>query len=75
MKPQPISLTQIDANNYTGYTPKPVVVVGSLPGVGAEITPQAAPTIDDTPTDAAAVATDLQTVVDALVAAGVFTTP
>jgi len=75
VRPQPITLTQIDANNYTGFTPKPVVVVGSLPGVGAEITPQTAPTIDDTPTDAAAVATDLQSVVDALVAAGVFTAP
>lgn len=70
MKPQPISLTQIDAQDYEGWTPKPVQVVGPLPGA---IDPQAAPTIDDAPADAAAVAADLQTVVDALIAAGVFT--
>lgn len=75
MKPQPISLTQIDANNYTGYTPKPVVVVGDLPGVGAEITSQPAPAIDPAPADADAVAADLQSVVNALIAAGVFTAP
>jgi len=74
-RPQPITLTQIDANDYTGYTPKPVVVVGPIPGTSPEIDPQPAPTIDDSPADAAAVATDLQSVVDALVAAGVFTAP
>ncbi len=72
VRPQPITLTQIDAQDYEGYSPKPVQVVGSLPGA---IDPQTAPTIDDTPTDAAAVATDLQSVVDALIAAGVFTAP
>ena len=37
------------------------------------IAPQAAPTIDSTPADATAVATDLQSLVDALVDAGVLT--
>ena len=72
-RPQPITLTQIDANNYTGYTPKPVVVVGPIPGTDPEIDPQPAPAINPAPADADAVAADLQSVVDALVAAGVFT--
>ena len=49
--------------------PEPVEIYG----LGGSVDPQAAPTIDDTPADAAAVAADLQAVVDALVAAGVFT--
>ena len=68
---KPITMTQVDVGDYTGPTPAPFVVVGTVPDTG--ITPQAAPTIDATPADAVAVATDLQSVVDALVAAGVFT--
>jgi hypothetical protein len=70
---KPIALTQVAEEDYEGPTPKPFVVVGDIPGTDAEIEPQAAPVIDDDPADAAAVATDLQAVVDALVAAGVFT--
>lgn len=66
---KPITLTQTDTNP-SSWEPKPYVVVGSIPGA---VDPQAAPTIDDSPADAAAVAADLQAVVDALVAAGVFT--
>ena len=69
--PKPVTLTQVDTGAYTGaYSPQPLVIVGSVPG---EVTPQAAPTIDVTPADATAVATDLQAVVTALIAAGVFT--
>lgn len=71
MDPKPISLTQTDAEDYEGPTPQPFTVVGTIPGAG--ITPQEAPVIDSTPADAAAVAADLQNVVDALVAAGVLT--
>jgi hypothetical protein len=69
VSPKPISLTQSDTNPGS-YTPKPYVVVGAIPG---SVEAQAAPAIDDSPADAAAVATDLQSVVDALIAAGVFT--
>jgi hypothetical protein len=70
---KPVSLTQVSAEDYDGPAPKPLKVVGSIPGTASEISPQTAPTIDDSPADAAAVAADLQSVVDALVAAGVFT--
>ena len=71
LRSKPISLTQVDAEDYDGQTPQPFVVVGTIPGAG--ITPEEAPAIDSTPADAAAVAADLQAVVDALVAAGVLT--
>ena len=67
---KPISLTQVTTESYSGPTPKPMAVVGEIPGA---VSAQAAPTIDESPADAAAVATDLQAVVDALIAAGVFT--
>lgn len=69
--PKPITLTQ-SSTNPGAFAPKPYVVVGPIPG---GVTPQAAPAIDDTPADADAVAADLQSVVDALIAAGVFTAP
>lgn len=73
-QPIPIKLTQVDTVDYSGmFRPAEYVVVGSVPSTDAVITPQAAPTVDPAPADAAAVATDLQAVVDALVAAGVFT--
>ncbi len=68
--PKPITIEYIAPEDYSGFSPKPFAVIGEAP---ADISPQAAPTIDDTPADAAAVAADLQAVVDALVAAGVFT--
>jgi hypothetical protein len=73
--PKPITLTQVSTEDYDGAViPAPFVVVGDIPGEGgASVNPQAAPTIDGSPADAAAVATDLQAVVDALVAAGVLT--
>lgn len=70
---KPVVLTQMDAGEYAGPAPKPLVVVGEIPGTASEITPQAAPTIDAEPADADAVASDLQAVVTALIAAGVFT--
>lgn len=73
MQPKPITIEYITPLNYTGaYAPKPYAIIGEEP---AAIDPQPAPTIDDAPADADAVATDLQSVVDALVAAGVFTAP
>lgn len=54
----------------SAFEPQPISIEGLV-----NIDPQPAPTIDDSPADAAAVATDLQSVVDALVAAGVFTAP
>lgn len=73
---KPISITQVDAGNYSGPTPKPYVVVGDIPGTGGpEITPQVAPTIDPAPANEAANAAAIQDVVDALVLAGVFTAP
>lgn len=69
--PKPIALTQVDAEDYSGPAPQPFVVVGDIPG--SSITPQAAPVIDPEPADLEAVAAALQDVVDALVAAGVFT--
>lgn len=72
LDPKPVTLTQIDEGDYEGaFTPQPLVVVGDIPGAG--ITPQAAPAVDSTPADAAAVAADLQSLVDALVDAGVLT--
>lgn len=72
--PKPITLTQIDTEEYTSpNAPQPFVVVGSIPSTEPEIDPQEAPSIDATPADAAAVAADLQAVVDALIDAGVFT--
>lgn len=73
--PKPIALTQVDAGDYTGPAPQPFVVVGDIPGGGggSSITPQEAPVIDPEPADLEAVAAALQDVVDALIAAGVFT--
>lgn len=68
--PKPISVTYTPEDDYEGNAPQPFVIVGEAP---AEITPQAAPEVDSTPADAAAVASDLQDLVDALVAAGVLT--
>lgn len=75
---KPITVTQIDSVDYEGPTPAPFVVVGEIPiealeQADAEFTAQEAPVIDDTPADAAAVAADLQAVVDALVAGGFLT--
>lgn len=70
---KPVKLTQVAVEDYEGPEPKPLVIVGEVPGTDAEITAQAAPTIDASPADADAVAADLQAVVDALVAAGVLT--
>lgn len=67
---KPVVFTQVDTESYTGPEPKPLEVVGAVPG-GVEA--QAAPVVDASPADATAVATDLQSVVDALIAAGVFT--
>lgn len=73
LAPKPITVEYVAPGDYTGaFSPKPYAIIGEAP---TAIDPQTAPTIDDTPTDAAAVATDLQTVVDALIAAGVFTAP
>lgn len=71
-KPKPITIEYIDPSNYEGYTPQPFAIVGDAP---AEVTPQVAPAVDPAPADADAVAADLQSVVDALIAAGVFTEP
>lgn len=63
---------------YVGYTVEAdrlILNLGADAGAGgttAGVTPQTAPAIDATPADAAAVATDLQSVVTALIAAGVF---
>lgn len=70
--PKPIALTQVDDEDYTGPAPQPFVVVGEIPG-GSAITPQEAPVIDPAPADLEAAAAALQDVVDALIAAGVFT--
>lgn len=73
LAPKPITVEYVAPGDYTGaYAPKRYAIIGEAP---TAIDPQTAPTIDDAPADAAAVAADLQTVVDALVAAGVFTTP
>lgn len=50
----------------------PIALYGAGDG-GDSVTPQPAPPIDPAPADATAVATDLQELVDALVAAGVLT--
>lgn len=72
--PKPITLTQVDEADYdSAFDPQPFVVVGDVPSAGANITPQTAPTIDASPADATAVATDLQALVTALVASGVLT--
>lgn len=31
VQPTPISLTQIDEDDYSGYTPKPFAVIGEIP--------------------------------------------
>lgn len=67
LDPKPVVLTQ-GANPNPSVDPQPFIAVGPIPG---GVTPQAAPTIDPTPADDAAVATDLQAVVTALIAAGV----
>lgn len=73
MQPKPITVEYVAPGSYTGaFAPKPYAIIGEEP---TAITPQAAPAIDDTPADADAVAADLQSVVSALVAAGVFTAP
>lgn len=73
LAPKPITVEYVAPGNYTGaYAPKPYAIIGEEP---AAIDPQPAPAIDDTPADADAVAADLQSVVNALVAAGVFTAP
>jgi hypothetical protein len=66
LAPKPFVLQDAVAS---GLDPQPI----SIDGLPTGVDPQAAPTIDDSPADAAAVAADLQAVVDALVAAGVFT--
>lgn len=68
MAAKPVTLTA-GANPNPHLAPEPLIVVGGLPGID----PQAAPAVDDSPADAAAVAADLQGLVDALVAAGVLT--
>lgn len=50
----------------------PIALYGADEG-GSGVTPQPAPAVDPAPADATAVATDLQGLVDALVAAGVLT--
>lgn len=65
LAPKPFVLQDAVAS---GFDPQPISIEGVIAG-----DPQAAPTIDGSPADAAAVAADLQAVVDALVAAGVFT--
>lgn len=65
--PKPITLTS-GANPNPSVDPQPYVVVG---GIAGTVTPQAAPTVNATPTDAAEVAGDLQDLVNALQAAGV----
>ena len=62
--PKPIALTVVDSGDYVGPDPQPLVHVGALPFVADFVA------IDETPADAAAVATDLKAVVDALIAAG-----
>lgn len=44
--PEPISFTQVDEEDYSGHTPRPVVVVGTVPA--------AAPTSDQVSTALAA---------------------
>lgn len=68
LAPKPVVITTA-TSNPSSFDPEPLVAVGD----GVFVEPQEAPAIDDTPADAAAVAADLQSVVDALVAAGVFT--
>lgn len=70
LAPKPVTLSS-GANPNPSLDPQPLVVVDG--GDFSGVSPQTAPTVDDTPADATAVATDLQSVVDALVAAGVFT--
>lgn len=69
MAPAPKPLDLQPYSDPSGRAPKPV----SIAGLGDPVEAQEAPTIDSTPADPAAVAADLQSVVDALVAAGVFT--
>ena len=66
MAGKPVTLT-------TGANPNPHLAPEPLIVVGGGIDPQVAPVVDDTPADAAAVAADLQSLVDALVAAGILT--
>ena len=68
--PKPITVTRVSTAGYTGtYRPAPMLIVGD----GVEVIPQAAPVVDATPADAAAVAADLQALVDLLIDAGVLT--
>lgn len=72
LAPKPITLTVGD-NPQPSLDPQPFVVVGGIPGTGGpEITPQTAPAVDAAPEDPETVASDLQAVVAALIAAGVF---
>lgn len=71
LAPKPITLSS-GANPNPAFDPQPYVVVDGG-DFGSGVDPQAAPTIDPAPAAAADVAADLQTVVDALVAAGVLT--
>ena len=70
-KPFPIVVRTSGAEAAAPAGSFPVDLYGATSG--AEVTPQAAPTVNATPTDAAEVAGDLQGLVDALVAAGVLT--
>jgi hypothetical protein len=69
MAAKPITLTTTAADDYEGPDPQPFTVVGD----GILVDPQTAPTVDTTPADATAVATDLNALRTALIAAGVLT--
>lgn len=69
VSPKPVVITQ-GANPTPGVDPEPLILVSSS---FAMIDPQTAPAVDTTPADATAVATDLNALRTALIAAGVLT--
>lgn len=62
--PKPISITQIDADDYEGPTPQPFAVVGDLPVPAESVV--ALPAVPGTFADEAAVQTYLASLVTAL---------
>lgn len=71
--PAPITLTQVDTEDYDSiYAPKPFVVVGDIPLTGIE--PQTAPAAADVPfASLTAAANSFNALRTALIASGVLT--
>ncbi len=65
MEPKPISLSQVDANDYTGaFDPQPFVVVGEIPVPAGDVVALTA--VPASFADLAAVRTHLNTLVTEL---------